>query len=92
MRLGWVHHPVDDPGAPMVRPNRTHDRPRHVMPLKEIPMSTQKDATTFTAAANTALLDELNWSDTTDFELARRGFITFSPQHLYRGGDRFLFE
>ncbi|MFN8472075.1 MAG: alkyl sulfatase dimerization domain-containing protein [Anaerolineae bacterium] len=38
-------------------------------------MSNPKDATTFTAAANDALLAELNWVDATDFELARRGFI-----------------
>jgi len=36
---------------------------------------TQKDATTFTEAANNALLKELNWEDTRDFELAARGFI-----------------
>ncbi|WP_374687824.1 alkyl/aryl-sulfatase [Promineifilum sp.] len=35
----------------------------------------QNDATTFTAAANEALLNELNWEDTRDFEAAARGFI-----------------
>ncbi|MFN8499331.1 MAG: alkyl sulfatase dimerization domain-containing protein [Anaerolineae bacterium] len=38
-------------------------------------MPDRKDATTFTAAANNALLNELNWADSRDFELARRGFI-----------------
>jgi alkyl sulfatase BDS1-like metallo-beta-lactamase superfamily hydrolase len=38
-------------------------------------MSQRKDATSFTAAANAALLQQLNWSDTQDYELASRGFI-----------------
>ena len=38
-------------------------------------MPNQKDATRFTEAANKALLNELSWDDTTDFELASRGFI-----------------
>ncbi len=38
-------------------------------------MAAAKDATTFTEAANNALLQELNWADTQDFELAARGFI-----------------
>ena len=38
-------------------------------------MSQAKEATKFTAAANAALLEELNWSDTKDYELASRGFI-----------------
>jgi len=36
---------------------------------------TQKDATSFTEAANKTLLNELNWEDTRDFEAAARGFI-----------------
>lgn len=38
-------------------------------------MSQAKEATEFTAAANAALLQELNWDDTQDYELASRGFI-----------------
>ena len=38
-------------------------------------MSQRKDATSFTAAANAALLQQLNWSDAQDYELAIRGFI-----------------
>ncbi|HMN27061.1 MAG TPA: MBL fold metallo-hydrolase, partial [Caldilineaceae bacterium] len=38
-------------------------------------MSHSKEATEFTAAANAALLKELNWDDTQDYELASRGFI-----------------
>jgi len=38
-------------------------------------MSDQKDATRFTEAANRALLNELSWGDTQDFESASRGFI-----------------
>jgi alkyl sulfatase BDS1-like metallo-beta-lactamase superfamily hydrolase len=35
----------------------------------------RKPATSFTAAANAALLDELNWENVQDFESASRGFI-----------------
>lgn len=38
-------------------------------------MIERKDATGHTAAANRTLLDELNWADAQDFELAARGFI-----------------
>ncbi len=38
-------------------------------------MRERKNATSFTAAANAALLSELNWADTADFEAASRGFI-----------------
>jgi len=38
-------------------------------------MSQRKDATSFSAAANAALLQQLNWNDAQDFELASRGFI-----------------
>ena len=38
-------------------------------------MTTPKDATRFTAAANAALLAELDWRNTKDFESAARGFI-----------------
>jgi alkyl sulfatase BDS1-like metallo-beta-lactamase superfamily hydrolase len=38
-------------------------------------MSAPKPATTTTAEANTAMLDELPFSDTTDFDNARRGLI-----------------
>jgi len=38
-------------------------------------MSQAKEATEFTKAANAALLKELNWDDTQDYELASRGFI-----------------
>jgi alkyl sulfatase BDS1-like metallo-beta-lactamase superfamily hydrolase len=38
-------------------------------------MPNQKDATRFTEGANKALLNELSWDDTQDFELASRGFI-----------------
>jgi alkyl sulfatase BDS1-like metallo-beta-lactamase superfamily hydrolase len=38
-------------------------------------MSQRKNATGFTASANAALLQQLNWSDTQDYELASRGFI-----------------
>lgn len=38
-------------------------------------MPNQKDATRFTEAANKALLNELSWDDTQDFEFASRGFI-----------------
>ncbi|NCC33028.1 MAG: MBL fold metallo-hydrolase, partial [Chloroflexia bacterium] len=38
-------------------------------------MPQSKDATSFTEAANAALLQQLNWADTQDYELASRGFI-----------------
>ena len=38
-------------------------------------MTNQKDATPYTTAANNLLLNELNWEDKLDFELAARGFI-----------------
>jgi alkyl sulfatase BDS1-like metallo-beta-lactamase superfamily hydrolase len=38
-------------------------------------MSTQKEATLFTQAANNALLSQLNWDDVRDFEASSRGFI-----------------
>jgi alkyl sulfatase BDS1-like metallo-beta-lactamase superfamily hydrolase len=38
-------------------------------------MSTQKEATPFTQAANNALLTQLNWDDVRDFEASSRGFI-----------------
>jgi alkyl sulfatase BDS1-like metallo-beta-lactamase superfamily hydrolase len=38
-------------------------------------MAERNDATNATAAANRALLDELNWADTQAFEDAARGFI-----------------
>ncbi len=38
-------------------------------------MAERKDATSYTAAANRTLLDELNWGDTQAFEDAARGFI-----------------
>lgn len=39
-------------------------------------------------AESTVLGDATSYRDFAA-RLARRGFITFSPQHLYRGGDRF---
>lgn len=38
-------------------------------------MSIQKEATPFTQAANSALLNQLNWDDVRDFEASSRGFI-----------------
>jgi len=38
-------------------------------------MSNRKDATRFTEAANTAVLNELSWDDTQDFDFAGRGFV-----------------
>ena len=38
-------------------------------------MTARKDATQFTATTNAALLPELDWSNTQDFESAARGFI-----------------
>ena len=38
-------------------------------------MKHRKEATSFTTAANSALLSELNWDDVRDFEAASRGFI-----------------
>jgi alkyl sulfatase BDS1-like metallo-beta-lactamase superfamily hydrolase len=38
-------------------------------------MPNWKDATRFTEAADKALLNELSWDDTQDFEFASRGFI-----------------
>ena len=37
--------------------------------------SNRKDATRFTEAANTAVLNELSWDDTQDFDFAGRGFV-----------------
>jgi linear primary-alkylsulfatase len=45
---------------------------------REFIMLNQKDATMFTEAANKALLNELSWDDTQDFELASRGFVASS--------------
>ena len=42
---------------------------------KESVMEPQKDATQFTAAANAAMLAELDWEDVRDFEAAARGHI-----------------
>ena len=38
-------------------------------------MTDRNDATKHPGAANRALLDELNWDDSLDFEAASRGFI-----------------
>ena len=47
-------------------------------------MSQRKNATSFTATANAALLQQLNWSDTQDYELASRGFIATLEDPLIR--------
>ena len=48
---------------------------------------TQKDATPFTEAANKALLNELNWEDTRDFESAARGFIASLDEPIITGDN-----
>jgi alkyl sulfatase BDS1-like metallo-beta-lactamase superfamily hydrolase len=50
-------------------------------------MSQRKDATSFSAAANAALLQQLNWGDNQDFELARRGFIATLDDPVIRSDD-----
>jgi alkyl sulfatase BDS1-like metallo-beta-lactamase superfamily hydrolase len=45
----------------------------------------RKDATDATKAANAALLNELPFSDRSDFENARRGFIAPLPTELIKG-------
>ena len=42
---------------------------------QEFMMSNRKGATRFTEAANTAVLNELSWDDTQDFDFAGRGFV-----------------
>lgn len=50
-------------------------------------MAQYKPATSFTAAANAALLQELNWSDARDFDLASQGFIATLDDPLIRSDD-----
>lgn len=50
-------------------------------------MPQRKDATSFSAAANAALLQQLNWGDNQDFELARRGFIATLDDPVIRSDD-----
>ena len=47
----------------------------------------RKDATTATKAANQKLLTELPFSDRSDFENARRGFIAPLPTDIIKGGS-----
>lgn len=50
-------------------------------------MFERKTATRFTAEANAALLDELNWDDLQDFEAAARGFIASLGDPVITGAD-----
>lgn len=50
-------------------------------------MPNQKDATRFTKAVNKALLSELNWDDTKDFELASRAFIASLDDPVITNGN-----
>ncbi len=47
-------------------------------------MTNHKEATTRTAAANQALLNELSWQNTEDFDLAARGFIATLDNPIIR--------
>lgn len=50
-------------------------------------MMQHKPATSFTAAANAALLQELTWDDAQDFDLASRGFIATLDDPAIRSHD-----
>ena len=50
-------------------------------------MTQYKQATNFTAAANAAPLQALNWGDSQDFELASQGFIATLDDPVIRSGD-----
>src|SRR5262245_36706271 len=45
----------------------------------------RKDATDATKAANRKLLDQLPFSDTSDFESARKGFVAPLPNEMIKG-------
>ena len=50
-------------------------------------MVQSKQATNFTAAANAVPLQQLNWDDTQDFELASRGFIATLDDPVIRDNN-----
>lgn len=51
---------------------------------ENINMASPKDATSFTEAANSALLNRLNWDNREDFENASRGLIATLPDPVIR--------
>src|SRR5262245_22875097 len=56
-----------------------------VQPVAAQDQDPRKDATAATKAANAALLNELPFSDRSDFENARRGLIAPLPAELIKG-------
>jgi alkyl sulfatase BDS1-like metallo-beta-lactamase superfamily hydrolase len=55
-------------------------------------MSTPKPATTYTAEENAAMLDRLPFSDTTDFDNARRGLIAAATGRITDASGRVVWD